>query len=62
LPIRCGCCRSASAQALGGAQPARDLPLSPDHARCIDGVPIQAGALVNGISVVRATKMPAVFT
>jgi hypothetical protein len=56
LPIR------VRAGALGEALPQRDLLLSADHALCIDGVLIQAGALVNGVSIVRETNVPPVFT
>lgn len=41
------------AGALGEGLPARDLLLSNDHAVMVDGVFAQAGALVNGISIVR---------
>lgn len=37
------------------------MPRSPDHALFIDGVLIQAGALVNGASIIRETAAPAVF-
>jgi hypothetical protein len=55
LPIR------VKAHALGDNLPARDLLLSSDHALLVDGVLIQAGALVNGISIVREHQVPAVF-
>jgi hypothetical protein len=47
MPIR------ISAGALGNGAPTRDLWLSADHALFIDGVLIQAGALVNDVSIVR---------
>jgi hypothetical protein len=56
LPIR------IKADALGPNEPQRDLLLSPDHAILVDGVLVQAAALVNGLSIVRETKMPPVFT
>jgi hypothetical protein len=49
------------AGALGENTPSRDLVLSPDHALLVDGVLIQASALVNGTSVVREFKMPKSF-
>jgi Hint domain len=42
--------------------PARDLLVSPDHALLVDGVLIQAGALVNGTSITREENVPASFT
>jgi hypothetical protein len=56
LPIR------VRVGALGDGLPARDLLLSPDHALLIDGVLVQAGALVNGISVVRESDLPPTYT
>jgi hypothetical protein len=56
LPIR------VKANALGENLPQRDLLLSPDHALLVDGILAQAGALVNGVSIVRETQAPAVFT
>lgn len=41
------------AGALGNSLPARDLYISPDHSLFVDGLLINAGALVNGISIVQ---------
>jgi hypothetical protein len=56
LPVR------IKANALGEGLPQRDMLLSPDHALLVDGILAQAGALVNGVSIVRETRVPAVFT
>lgn len=46
------------AGALGANQPARDLRVSVDHALLIDDALVQAGALVNGRTIVRETDLP----
>ncbi len=49
--------------ALANGVPARDLRVSKDHALCIDGVLINAGALVNGTTVYQeGAGVPDVFT
>ena len=45
------------AGSLGGGLPTRDLKVSPQHAMLIDGVMVPAGALVNGVSIVRDTTL-----
>lgn len=46
------------ASALGDNLPENDLYLSPDHAICLDGYLINAGALVNGSTITQLRTMP----
>jgi hypothetical protein len=50
------------ADALSDNVPSRDLLISPDHAILVDDVLVQAGALINGSSIVREGNVPATFT
>ena len=49
------------AGALGENMPSRDLLVSHGHAVFVDGILVQAGALINGVSVVRELDMPKSF-
>jgi hypothetical protein len=56
LPVR------ITAGALGDNLPVRDLLVSNDHALLVEGVLVQAGALINGSTIVRERNVPPVFT
>ena len=60
-PSRCYPVRIA-AGALGDQMPERDLYVSPEHALLVDGLLVNAGALVNGSTVTRVIRPEAIFT